>query len=1258
MPAINVAKTDTFEVQRQKINQIGSALFSITQGGSDLNTEILKIGDGSVSSPSLSFNSSPKVGFYRPLPNILGIASSDKKVSDFSSSGITSFQNIIVQKNSVNPTGFSILNFGSNYDTGTYPNVALTGGSGQNAEATIVVTEYSTSTISLGGPGYTDGDYVSISLLGGTGNGATLTFTVSGNEIESFDINNKGSGYSVGDILSLPETVSNVSTTVDTASSTITVPANVIGLIAANSSVVKVSGTGDISATTKVFIIDTDTNTITLSENPTVSGSIVLNFVPSFGDPAGNFQVEIDALGVVESVEVTSGGVGYDVNDQLSVTPTSLTQPITYQVINRVIQVITFASTVSASAFPVGSTIVTVFDGGGSGTEVEIYYAETTGGNIDYLVVGDGQFENDSEVTSDGFTTYSLQSASLSQSRFFIDTGSGPEYLPDITLFKDNKYIFDYTDSSNNGHLFSLSRYPDGIWSPSYIQNISTTLSTSSSQITVSDTTGILEGMNVAVESGPGELFPNTIVSQVINSTTILLNSAAKTAGTASLSFRGKEYTENVIRTETTLELIVTDITPTLYYYCGSTDSGHENEGGNDFEEVPLTVDLNNPKVFGSGFNLLVAILDTQDVIKSEVESGTLTAIDINSTSGSINTLEVSNTLTSNQLESISITTDDINSDSVLSITASSVDFTANLNIGSTITANQSTGNITTPGVLKTTGSLNISDKIIATENEISTVGQNNLNLVPASGRAVKVDSTTALIIPSGNTNQRPITGVVEDGAIRFNNETGQYEGYNSGTTSWSSLGGVRDLDNNTYIIAELTVGLNDNTLWFFNDDINTFRFGTEYQTFYGSKKIRSLNTSAPVYTNWTTNAPVTAGQFLKYRNDIYLVVNGGTTGTSGNEPNDVSGNTFLNGSATLQYSTTAVAPLTFEEISEVRIAPLGGTSLSINNDLRLSNNNISTDISDVLITPALNRKAKINTKTSLVIPVGTDSEKGSPEVGSIRYNTTINQFEGFNGSLNWTSLGGVRDVDGNTYIIPESAPGLNENILYFYNDDSNTLRVTTNQIELDTIDTIASTTSNILNVNASLVAFDSLSFSIDNGEEARTFLSATKPNLDLGISTGLNNETVLRIEDTGDLYYNIGYGSGTYTGVRIFDKNLKNIEIADFKITTSSVTLVKGTSDSSNTIIYNPSISASAKVLITAHNLTTGDKEFFEFSVIDEVNDVYYTEYGNIKTGIDLITTAFSIVPTGVRLTYTLSPTLTSGDNVVIKIISQITKR
>ena len=65
MPAINVAKTDTFELQRQKINQIGDQIFAISEGGSDLSTGNLKLGDGTKTAPSLAFTNDTDLGLYK-----------------------------------------------------------------------------------------------------------------------------------------------------------------------------------------------------------------------------------------------------------------------------------------------------------------------------------------------------------------------------------------------------------------------------------------------------------------------------------------------------------------------------------------------------------------------------------------------------------------------------------------------------------------------------------------------------------------------------------------------------------------------------------------------------------------------------------------------------------------------------------------------------------------------------------------------------------------------------------------------------------------------------------------------------------------------------------------------------------------------------------------------------------------------------------------------------------------------------------------
>ena len=76
-------------------------------------------------------------------------------------------------------------------------------------------------------------------------------------------------------------------------------------------------------------------------------------------------------------------------------------------------------------------------------------------------------------------------------------------------------------------------------------------------------------------------------------------------------------------------------------------------------------------------------------------------------------------------------------------------------------------------------------------------------------------------------------------------------------------------------------------------------------------------------------------------------------------------------------------------------------------------------------------------------IPCGSVAERpistGSEHLGYIRYNTDLHQFEGFGAGNNWGSLGGVKDVDGDTYILAENSPGVDNDELNFYtNGNSN----------------------------------------------------------------------------------------------------------------------------------------------------------------------------------------------------------------------------
>ena len=103
MPAVNVARTDTFEQQRVKINEISTQIFTVTAGGSDLSTGNLKLGDGLVSAPSLAFVNDVSLGMYRNGTGVLGFASAGKKLSDLAASSVKYYRDFLIEKNTQTP---------------------------------------------------------------------------------------------------------------------------------------------------------------------------------------------------------------------------------------------------------------------------------------------------------------------------------------------------------------------------------------------------------------------------------------------------------------------------------------------------------------------------------------------------------------------------------------------------------------------------------------------------------------------------------------------------------------------------------------------------------------------------------------------------------------------------------------------------------------------------------------------------------------------------------------------------------------------------------------------------------------------------------------------------------------------------------------------------------------------------------------------------------------------------------------------------
>ena len=146
----------------------------------------------------------------------------------------------------------------------------------------------------------------------------------------------------------------------------------------------------------------------------------------------------------------------------------------------------------------------------------------------------------------------------------------------------------------------------------------------------------------------------------------------------------------------------------------------------------------------------------------------------------------------------------------------------------------------------------------------------------------------------------------------------------------------------------------------------------------------------------------------------------------------------------------------------------------------------------------------------SIQIPAGTTAERDSVGVavtGQIRYNTEYSTFEGFGPGGEWGSLGGVRDVDQDTYIVPELSAGSDDDTLFFYTGGNLS-------------GTISSTTGAIFNVDVGIGSTQpTAKLDVDgtlNVTGVATFLS----DLDIDASVDIQNDlNVGGITTTGTLY-------------------------------------------------------------------------------------------------------------------------------------------
>ena len=119
--------------------------------------------------------------------------------------------------------------------------------------------------------------------------------------------------------------------------------------------------------------------------------------------------------------------------------------------------------------------------------------------------------------------------------------------------------------------------------------------------------------------------------------------------------------------------------------------------------------------------------------------------------------------------------------------------------------------------------------------------------------------------------------------------------------------------------------------------------------------------------------------------------------------------------------------------------------------------------ISDNVISPVLNTDLvfetlagnviKFESTESITIPKGTTAERPAlPEAGMLRFNTTTQEYEGYNG-INWIRLRGVYDEDEDTFITAELTPGANDDTIRFYAGGNLIADIDSNRFDTSVID-------------------------------------------------------------------------------------------------------------------------------------------------------------------------------------------------------------
>lgn len=437
-------------------------------------------------------------------------------------------------------------------------------------------------------------------------------------------------------------------------------------------------------------------------------------------------------------------------------------------------------------------------------------------------------------------------------------------------------------------------------------------------------------------------------------------------------------------------------------------------------------------------------------------------------------------------------------------------------------------------------GTLTASSGVIVDAN--SKIDRWNVDNLILDGNTLSIDQTSNAngninIIPGGTTGDVVISArdTTVNGTLTVNGNqsfTGNFD-----VTGNTTISGTIDVDGESTFASAIIEDLTDNRIVLagaggvIEDDANFTFDGTTFQInstakftvdvatgntkAYGTFEVDGESTLASaIIEDLTDNRIVIAGTGGAVEDDANFTFDGTTfkVGTDGTDKFRVSvstgnvattGTLDVDGAVNLNSTLdvdgqTQLASLNVEDLTTTRVTFAGANGelvddanftfdsvadkLTIVGSAQVDNmvidgNTLSTSSGAMTIAPASNAETIISSTSAIRVPVGNSTERPTAATGQIRYNTTTSQYEGYSNSA-WQGLGGVIDIDQNTYVIAQPTPnlvvpGTNADTLYF---------VTGGALQA-TMDTATGMTVNNVNINDNTISTTSGDMYLDPGQ-------------------------------------------------------------------------------------------------------------------------------------------------------------------------------